>query len=109
MTNDDPCSFPSDTVTLTFRFREGIPSATAAAALKFGFEAVPGVVAVHFVGLDDVDVVHDADRTSLEHLWKCIVDAGFAIEMVTLGDEPYSGGSAGTVVSAGILPESEAA
>jgi hypothetical protein len=59
-----------------FEIEKGIPSAKAAAAIKFGLEELEGVSEVHFIG-EDVQVVCDAGGVSLDVLLEAFEIAGF--------------------------------
>jgi hypothetical protein len=81
-----PDHFPIQTKTdvVMFIFHGGIPTSEAAAKLKFGLEALPGVESVHFVECDGIEVAVDSDRAGMELLWEGIVQAGFQREAVVL-------------------------
>jgi hypothetical protein len=66
-----------------FDFDGGIPSAQAAAAIKFGLETVAGVSVTHFVG-ESVEVVCDAEGASLDSLLEALSEAGFPNGVVQL-------------------------
>ena len=59
-----------------FNLGKTIPSAEAAAAIKFGVEKVSGVCKVHFVG-DDIQVVFDADGAAIGLIVDALAEAGF--------------------------------
>ena len=59
-----------------FNLGKTIPSAEAAAAIKFGVEKVSGVCKVHFVG-DDIEVVFDAEGAAIGLIVDVLAEAGF--------------------------------
>jgi hypothetical protein len=63
---------------LPLEIRGGIPSAEAAARLKFGLEALPEVDHVYFVA-DGIEVMMvDTGEAAMESVWKGLAEAGFA-------------------------------
>jgi copper chaperone CopZ len=69
-----------------FDVEGGVPSASAAAKIKFGLEAVPGVFGVHFQG-EAVEVAIDSAVTDAERLRTALIHLGFNGVVAVRGDQ----------------------
>jgi hypothetical protein len=70
---------------LTLEIRGGIPSAEAAARIKFGLEALPDVDHVYFVAEGIEVMMVDTREAAMESMWKGLADAGFGEGTVQSG------------------------
>jgi hypothetical protein len=59
-----------------FQLGKSIPSADAAALVKFGVEKIPGVSKVHFAG-DDIEVAFAVEGAAVGLILDALTEAGF--------------------------------
>ncbi|HSI12184.1 MAG TPA: hypothetical protein VK961_09075 [Chthoniobacter sp.] len=84
-----------------FDLSKSIPSADAAAAIKFGVEKVPGVSKVHFVG-DAIEVEFGVEGAAVALILDVLTEVGFP-SAVAVGAGPL-GDTSTTVKSPSLVP-----
>lgn len=77
---------------VTFDLSKSIPSADAAAAIKFGVEKIEGVGKVHFVG-DDIEVEFGPEGAAIGLILEALAEVGFP-SAVAVGVAPFGDTSA---------------
>jgi len=81
---------------MLFQLGKNIPSADAAALIKFGVEKIPGVNSVHFAG-DDIEVVFAVEGAAIGLILDALTEAGFpsavAVGVASLAPTAASEGS----------------